>query len=581
MASIGTLNLNFETNVGSLINDMRKASRSVNNASTRMSKGLGVASTAFKGLAAGFAAGFTFRAFARASDEVSQLRSRIEGATRSAKEFEVAFKGLSRVAIQTGGSLRDSVDVFQRLSFSRDEIGATVEEMVRFTETVQKFGVVSGASTTALSAGLTQLGQGLSAGILRAEEFNSIVENIPGVANAIAEEFGVTAGELRKLVLEGEVLSQDVFNAILNQSQRANEEFEQMPLTISRATAQLSTQFKLMIGGLDEATGASQFLANGISALAGSVAKITDKIETLAPAFRITFLRVEELVSRILIKIQNQVNTILNLLNKLPFVEAGDEFSRVPIDNAEKIQKEFDKIKLGDAIERLEAKDVFADLPQVTKELSKDYQVLAKTITDSNTKSKKSTAKVTEEQKRLKKELQESERRMERFGDTIGNTFFDFITGATDAKSALSSLLKDLSKFLFNSSGAGGFFGDIVKGIFGGGGGISIGGFAPDASISDALFRSLGFAKGGVTNKPAIFGEAGPEAAVPLPDGRRIPVQLMGGGSGGNVYNIDARGADAGVEQRVMRALESLRQDTPNIAINSVSEANKRNPGLL
>lgn len=77
------------------------------------------------------------------------------------------------------------------------------------------------------------------------------------------------------------------------------------------------------------------------------------------------------------------------------------------------------------------------------------------------------------------------------------------------------------------------------------------------------------FAEGGIATKPSIFGEAGPEAAVPLPDGRTIPVTLRGG-TGGDSYYIDARGAGAGVETKIR---EVLSQERPGIIREAVGES--------
>ncbi len=208
------------------------------------------------------------------AEEMRKLEARLVNSTRSVAEFNQAFKGLNQIAIETGGSLSASVEVFQRLSFSRDEIGATVNEMVKFTEIVQKLGVVSGASTSALQSGLLQLGQGLSSGVLRAEEFNSILENIPAVGVAIADELGVSVGVLRQMVLAGELLSKDVFEAILSQTDETNEKFANMPVTIDRAFGSLKAQFGILINNINQTFAATEKLANALQGVADNFARI-------------------------------------------------------------------------------------------------------------------------------------------------------------------------------------------------------------------------------------------------------------------------------------------------------------------
>lgn len=197
------------------------------------------------------------REIIRMADSVTQLQGRLQNATRSVSEAEQAFQGLRGIVQRTGTDMETAVSVFQRLSFVRDEIGATVDEMLKFTDIVSKLGVISGAGTTAMRAGLTQLGQALSANIVRAEEWNSIMENIPAVGVQIAEQFKVTTGELRQLIIAGDVLSEDVFAAMINSAADVEEQFAKMPITIGRAFAALRSDMELFVGQSAEASNAS------------------------------------------------------------------------------------------------------------------------------------------------------------------------------------------------------------------------------------------------------------------------------------------------------------------------------------
>lgn len=150
----------------------------------------------------------------KSADNIAMLRARVEQSTRSNDEFIQSFAELKKMSQQTGASLSAAVDVFQRLSFSRKEINATIDDMLSFTKTVQSLAVISGTSTQNLEAGLRQLGQSMSSGLVRAEEFNSLLENIPAVANKAAEGLGLTTGQLRLLVIEGKMTSKMLFDVI-------------------------------------------------------------------------------------------------------------------------------------------------------------------------------------------------------------------------------------------------------------------------------------------------------------------------------------------------------------------------------
>lgn len=272
---------------------------------------------------AGLIAGLSVREIIRAGDEFALLSSRVQNSTRSAEEFKNAMAGLRSVAAQTGTELRTAVEVFQRISFVRDEIKATSDEMVLFTANVQKLGVVSGASTQALNAGLTQLGQGLSSGVLRAEEMNSILENIPAVAVAIADELGVTTGQLRQMVIDGEVLSKDVFAAILNQTEQIEEKFGTMPLTAQRAFSRLRLEFDAFVGTVTGSSGALESFAKVMEFASDRVQEMRfvanlmiDSIAGLGEYFKVAF-------NNALYYFDQFYNKMVISLEKLPFIGEG------------------------------------------------------------------------------------------------------------------------------------------------------------------------------------------------------------------------------------------------------------------
>ena len=132
--------------------------------------------------------------------------------------------------------------------------------------------------------------------------------------------------------------------------------------------------------------------------------------------------------------------------------------------------------------------------------------------------------------------------------DFIGQSATDFlssvVTGSATAEQALQGLLASLAKAALQAA----LLGDGPLGnLFGGGKGIVGGlvgnlfGFADGGIAANGRPVALPrFAKGGVSRSAAIFGEAGPEAAVPLPDGRRIPVDLRGPdiGRGAGTTNV-------------------------------------------
>lgn len=223
------------------------------------------------------------------ADEFKLLQARVKNSTETTAEFKQAFSGLRDIARTTGAGLEPVVSIFQRLSFTRKEIKATTDEMLQFTDTVAKLGVISGASPDALKFGLTQLGQSLSSNIVRAEEFNSIMENIPAVGKAIADQLGVTTGQLRLLVVNGKLLSEDVFAALLNATEEVNSQFEQFPQTVGRAFQGFLLDIQSVIGGLDGATSTGEVLIATIYGIGKAIKAIGELIEGVANIFKAVF----------------------------------------------------------------------------------------------------------------------------------------------------------------------------------------------------------------------------------------------------------------------------------------------------
>lgn len=274
------------------LEDIKKAARDTDQATGRVNNQIkqtgSVAETARKALI-GLAGAFGAREALRSADAYNTLQVRIKTATRDTGDFIRVNEELFRIAQSTGTQLLTNVEVFQRVALGARDLGRTNEDVLQLVDAVQKLGVIGGSSNAALQAGLLQLGQGLSAGILRAEEFNSIIENIPEVANAIAQGLGTTAGQLRGLVLEGKVLSTDVFEALLKQTGDINERFQEIPLNLDRALTIARNGVSRFLASIDQGLGLTTGLAQGIVDLTSSTAALESALIAIGVAVGLAF----------------------------------------------------------------------------------------------------------------------------------------------------------------------------------------------------------------------------------------------------------------------------------------------------
>lgn len=122
-----------------------------------------------------------------------------------------------------------------------------------------------------MSNALRQFDQSMAKGVIQAEEFNSVIEQMPELARQIAAGLGISIGDLRKRMLEGKLTAQDALNAIQRQSQSVNEEFDKMPVSIDRAKNSLDVAFKNAINDLNQAIGLTTTLAGLMQSVADNL----------------------------------------------------------------------------------------------------------------------------------------------------------------------------------------------------------------------------------------------------------------------------------------------------------------------
>ncbi|WP_150325452.1 tape measure protein [Enterobacter hormaechei] len=215
--------------------------------------------------------------FLEAADAMSQMQARIERLTGSAAAATQTMQGLMRISSATGGSLQDTAKLWETLSTALRDTGATNGQIIQLTETLQKIGRIGGSSSEEMANALRQFGQSISSGSIRAEEFNSILEQMPELARQIAAGMGVSIGELRQLMLDGKLTAEDALNAIQKQTGSVNAEFEKLPRTLAQANNALTNSFLSMIDSVNQATGASSGMVTVIDSLTAALDRLAGK----------------------------------------------------------------------------------------------------------------------------------------------------------------------------------------------------------------------------------------------------------------------------------------------------------------
>ena len=212
------------------------------------------------------------------SDKYTELEGRLRLVTKSTEAFNRATAGLYDIAKNTRVEYTSTVDLYTRLARSTQELGVSQNDLLTITEAINKALIVSGASGESANAALTQLGQGMASGTLRGEELNSVLKQMPRLAQMIADGMGVTIGELRELGKQGKLTSETVVSALKSQASAIDEEFRQMPVTVGQAWTKLNSVFESIVNEGNKASGTNRSIAKSIVDLAETIDQNRDGI---------------------------------------------------------------------------------------------------------------------------------------------------------------------------------------------------------------------------------------------------------------------------------------------------------------
>jgi tape measure domain-containing protein len=223
------------------------------------------------------------------ADAYSQMNARLRLATQYSGDFDEINQRLQASARATRSELAGTVDLYVKLSPALKGIGLNGEQAVGVITTINQAIGLSGVSAQAASAAIIQLGQGFGSGVLRGEELNSVMEQTPALAIAIADGLGVPLGELRKLGEEGKLTAEVVAGALQKMAPQLAADFAAMPQTVGQALTALRNEFLLYVGATDQAAGGTSALAGAINAISAEFAEggpvvtaFSEAIKTLA-----------------------------------------------------------------------------------------------------------------------------------------------------------------------------------------------------------------------------------------------------------------------------------------------------------
>lgn len=232
-------------------------------AGSSVASGLGIG--AFAGPAAGVAATVALgREVLQLGDSYQNLTNRLNTLTGSEAAAIPLREKLLDLANRTRTSNSSVVELYARIAGSARELGTSEADLIEFTERLTKSFKVSGASTVAQQQAMVQLAQGMGAGKLRGEEYNSVLEAAPNIIDIIGKSLGKTRGEMRAMADAGMITTGQIIEAFKEAGDEIDDKFSRNVATSADLMVVLKNEIERTVGSLVQQADILPALAEGL-----------------------------------------------------------------------------------------------------------------------------------------------------------------------------------------------------------------------------------------------------------------------------------------------------------------------------
>lgn len=235
-----------------------------------------------KGYAEAAAAAFGVHQLIEYADEWTNLSNRLKIVTRDQTDFAIAQNDVVQIARTARQPLDATAELYQRIANNTGHLGLSIKQVGPLVETISKAVALSGVSADTARMGIVQLGQAFASGQLRGQDLHSVLEELPGVAEAIARGMGRSSSELKGMAEAGKLTVENLIEALTNAASSTDALFSKMQVTVDQSMTRLHTEILKYIGEADQATGASAKLSQGIIYVAEHIDEIVKVSASLA-----------------------------------------------------------------------------------------------------------------------------------------------------------------------------------------------------------------------------------------------------------------------------------------------------------
>lgn len=535
-------------------------------------------------------------------DAATAIGNSLRVAGLEGEELTKVYDRLFASAQQNAAPIQSLAQLYGRVAIVQNELGASTEELLNLTDTVAKALRVAGTDAQSASGALLQLSQAMGSGVVRAEEFNSILEGALPLAQAAAaglEEAGGSVAKFRQLVVEGKISSEVFFRAIEAGAHILDDRLAGAELTVSQAFVRLQNILIDTAGEMNEGSRISGVLASGLDDLGNIIVEVANLANAAVDP-----------ISRFLDTLAGGVTGVRELGNELARISGLDAFGAGFAKSVNSLQipglevgssayqrvleqsfslvgetvqdEELARILTGEETPTIEPEKRTISLDDYdapsaksngklsaaqrerqavldlidTMEFERSIIGLTAREKEIEVAARKAGSAATAEQIEYIRELAaatydatEAQERLnitaQEWADTVQSAtrgFIDDLVAGKSAAEAFSNVLSNIASKLLDIG---------LNNLFGGGGFNLFGlfGGTPTRATGGPIYP------GG----PTLVGERGPELFIPSGPGKIVPnSQLNGGGSVVFAPQIDARGADAGAVARIEHSLQRM-----------------------
>lgn len=223
--------------------------------------------------------------FGKSADNLQRIANRLSLVTDSLQEQKKLQADIYRMSQKTASVAETSAGLFVDASRALEGQGFDDKKILRFVNTINKVGIMSGQSASAIDGALVQLTQGLSANTIAGQEYKSIVSQLTYIVKPLAAALGVSVGGLKKLSEEGGLDAKRFVTAVLDMSSAVDNDFSKSVLTLSSSFSKLSRAISNSVGNVMQFSGLDKSFSQLFVKLADSIDAWTERLLSRFDAF--------------------------------------------------------------------------------------------------------------------------------------------------------------------------------------------------------------------------------------------------------------------------------------------------------